>query len=255
MGHDVAAVHNGWEALEAVEGGGFDLVLMDCQMPELDGYEAARRIREGPEEIRRIPIVALTAHAMREDLDRCLAVGMNDYITKPFLEEVLRRKLEHWLDGGTAETGKPASAPTPAPRRPARRSPADLAGIPGTASLGIHRVDAGLRRQEALRASPDGPRPGPGRSPRAGDDLRSETHLEEMRAGLLRGDRSLVEWQAHSLEGSSAVLGALRLEALCAELEELPFEASYEICAARIAGIEEEYTRVLSGLDAAAEKG
>jgi two-component system, sensor histidine kinase len=104
MGYDVEAVNNGREVLEALECDCFDLVLMDCQMPELDGYEATQRIREGPEKSRRIPIVALTAHAMREELDRCLAVGMNDYITKPFLEDVLRRKLERWLGGGAQPT-------------------------------------------------------------------------------------------------------------------------------------------------------
>jgi PAS domain S-box-containing protein len=103
MGYDVVAVNNGLEALEALESGGFELVLMDCQMPDLDGYDATRRIREGAEKNRRIPIVALTAHAMKEDLDRCLAVGMNDYITKPFLEDDLRKKLERWLDGAEAD--------------------------------------------------------------------------------------------------------------------------------------------------------
>ena len=102
MNYDVVAVNNGWEALEALESGDFELVLMDCQMPDLDGFDATRRIREGPEKNRRIPIVALTAHAMQEDLDRCLAAGMDGYITKPFVEKDLREKLELWL--GEAES-------------------------------------------------------------------------------------------------------------------------------------------------------
>jgi PAS domain S-box-containing protein len=97
LGYDVVAVNNGREALEALEQSAFDLVLMDCQMPELDGYEASRRIRASPGEIRRMPIVALTAHALKEDLERCLEAGMNDTITKPFREDVLRQKLERWL--------------------------------------------------------------------------------------------------------------------------------------------------------------
>jgi CheY-like chemotaxis protein len=99
MGYEAVAVNNGLEALDALENSSFELVLMDCQMPDLDGYDATHRIREGPEKYRRIPIVALTAHAMQEDLDHCLAAGMNDYITKPFAEEALREKLERWLDG------------------------------------------------------------------------------------------------------------------------------------------------------------
>jgi PAS domain S-box-containing protein len=97
LGYEVVAVNNGVEALETLEQQAFDLVLMDCQMPEIDGYEASRRIRASPGEIRRIPIVALTAHALKEDLERCLAAGMNDTITKPFREDVLRQKLERWL--------------------------------------------------------------------------------------------------------------------------------------------------------------
>ena len=97
LGHEVIAVNNGLEALKALEENVFDLILMDCQMPELDGYEASRRIRASPGEIRRIPIVALTAHALKEDLERCIDAGMNDTITKPFREEVLRQKLERWL--------------------------------------------------------------------------------------------------------------------------------------------------------------
>ncbi|MBW8873968.1 MAG: response regulator [Acidobacteria bacterium] len=106
LGYEVVAVNNGLEALQAVEKDAFDLVLMDCQMPELDGYEASRRIRESPGESREVPIVALTAHALKEDLERCLAAGMNDTITKPFREEVLRQKLERWLGGdGPAPAG------------------------------------------------------------------------------------------------------------------------------------------------------
>jgi PAS domain S-box-containing protein len=97
LGYEVVAVNNGVEALEALEQSAFDLVLMDCQMPELDGYEASRRIRASPGELRRVPIVALTAHALKEDLERCIEAGMNDTITKPFREDVLRQKLERWL--------------------------------------------------------------------------------------------------------------------------------------------------------------
>ncbi|HEX3555971.1 MAG TPA: ATP-binding protein [Thermoanaerobaculia bacterium] len=100
LGYEAVAVNNGLEALRAVEKDAFDLVLMDCQMPELDGYEATRRIRDSPGESREVPIVALTAHALKEDLERCLAAGMNDTITKPFREEVLRQKLDRWLNGG-----------------------------------------------------------------------------------------------------------------------------------------------------------
>ena len=83
LGHRADAVRNGLEAVKAVEAGGYDLVIMDCQMPELDGFEATRRIRLLTGAHRKVPIVALTANAMQGDRERCLEVGMNDYVTKP----------------------------------------------------------------------------------------------------------------------------------------------------------------------------
>ena len=83
-------VDNGLAALEAVKGGGFDVVLMDCELPELDGFEATRRIRawerarlEAGETVVPVPVIALTANAMLGDREACLAAGMNDYLSKP----------------------------------------------------------------------------------------------------------------------------------------------------------------------------
>ena len=85
---DVAA--NGKEAVRAWESGHFDVILMDCQMPEMDGYEATRQIRARESASHRIPIVALTAHAMKGADEECRAAGMNDYITKPIDSELLQ---------------------------------------------------------------------------------------------------------------------------------------------------------------------
>ena len=114
LGHRVDIVGNGLEAVEAVNRIPYDLVLMDCYMPELDGYEAARRIRnaeaarlsatrewpQGPSGLtrpRRVPIVAMTANAMQGDRERCLEAGMNDYITKPIKFYELGQMVEKWL--------------------------------------------------------------------------------------------------------------------------------------------------------------
>jgi two-component system, sensor histidine kinase and response regulator len=106
LGCDVKVTSNGQEALEALSATTFDLVLMDCQMPVLDGYAATQLIRqrEGQEAIagdrngfRRTPIVALTAHAMHGDRERALAAGMDDYLTKPFNLGKLLTLLERWL--------------------------------------------------------------------------------------------------------------------------------------------------------------
>jgi CheY-like chemotaxis protein len=98
MGLVVEVVDNGHEAVSRVISGAFDLVLMDCQMPELDGYEATRRVRAA-ESVhgRRVPIVALTANALSSDRARCLEAGMDDYLAKPLRSSDLQRVLGRWL--------------------------------------------------------------------------------------------------------------------------------------------------------------
>ncbi|MEO1365754.1 MAG: response regulator, partial [Acidobacteriota bacterium] len=81
----------------ALEGGDFDLVLMDCQMPELDGYETTRRIRERGLGGGQIPIIAVTAHAVAGDRQRSLDAGMNDYISKPYDSRGLEKTIRRWL--------------------------------------------------------------------------------------------------------------------------------------------------------------
>ena len=97
LGHRADAVRNGVEAVRAVESGTYDLVFMDCQMPELDGFEATRRIRRLSGTCATVPIVALTANAMQGDRERCLEVGMNDYVAKPVDAGRLAAALQRFL--------------------------------------------------------------------------------------------------------------------------------------------------------------
>jgi CheY-like chemotaxis protein/HPt (histidine-containing phosphotransfer) domain-containing protein len=114
-GHACTLAEDGLAALDAVAAGSFDLVLMDCAMPRLDGWEATRRIRErervagGP----RLPIIALTAHGMAGDRERCLAAGMDDHLVKPVAEVELAAAIAR------AVAGAPDRAPDPAPAPPA----------------------------------------------------------------------------------------------------------------------------------------
>jgi CheY-like chemotaxis protein len=101
LGCRVDVASNGHEALKMVQSIPFDIVFMDCQMPEMDGFEATRAIRQwegasqiGESPLTRLPIVALTANAMQGDRERCLAAGMDDYITKPLARADLSRVLE-----------------------------------------------------------------------------------------------------------------------------------------------------------------
>jgi len=102
LGYEAEAVSNGHELLTTLAQGPWDLVLMDCQMPELDGYDTTRQLRQREADTgsRRLPVIAVTAHAMIGDREKCLAVGMDDYLSKPFRSENLETTLKRWLPGG-----------------------------------------------------------------------------------------------------------------------------------------------------------
>jgi CheY-like chemotaxis protein len=119
-GHRHVGASTGGEAVRVVGEGDVDLVFMDCQMPEVDGYEATRRIREreAASDGGRVTIVAMTAHAMAGDRERCLAAGMDDYLSKPLRADEVDAVLDRWLSDGLApaaaaadgepQTGSPA---------------------------------------------------------------------------------------------------------------------------------------------------
>ena len=104
LGHSATVAASGREAIRALASQTYDLVLMDCQMPELDGYETTAEIRRQEREGLRIPIVAVTAHALGEVRQRCLDAGMDDYLSKPYSTENLAKMLETWLREPTEGT-------------------------------------------------------------------------------------------------------------------------------------------------------
>jgi CheY-like chemotaxis protein len=117
QGYDVTVANNGKEALDAHEHGNFDLILMDCHMPEMDGFEATREIRgrERSSTGKRVPIVALTANAMAQDREECLNAGMDDHLSKPFTMQTLQDMLNRWMSRGST-----AHAATAGPVRAAK---------------------------------------------------------------------------------------------------------------------------------------
>jgi len=226
LGFAATAVSNGIEALAALEETAYDLVLMDCQMPEMDGYEATRRMREKSGDRWQIPVIALTAHAMRGDREKCLAAGMNDYIAKPFRVETLSQVLVRWLPSEDAATTAAAA----------------LSGEDGDGRRAVS-----LQTLESLRSL--------GRA--AGRDVlrelvetfRSQPYVATFRELLASGDRQTLERRAHSLKGSSGALGALRLAELCGELEHSARDGDrLDGCAQRIDAIEVEHARVVAEL-------
>jgi len=126
LGYRATVVDNGIQALEALARDDFDLVLMDCQMPGMDGYETTRRLRASEGGTTRLPVIALTANALAGDAQKCFDAGMDDYLAKPFEVLAFEQKLDHWILG----TPEPKSS-SDAPRRELRaRGDAAAATVP-----------------------------------------------------------------------------------------------------------------------------
>ncbi|HYL51829.1 MAG TPA: response regulator [Acidimicrobiia bacterium] len=192
---DVAA--NGREALDAINAREYDAVLMDCQMPEMDGYEATRRLRDA--EVgngRHLPVIAMTAAAMQGDRERCLAAGMDDYITKPISQQAIAKILERWTEP-TPDDAAPHAAETvaPPPVLDAERFAVLRDLDAGDGELLGTLVRAFLADGAALLAA--------------------------IHEGIAEGDPHTVERTSHTLKGASANLGAVRLADVCAQLEGL----------------------------------
>jgi CheY-like chemotaxis protein len=112
LGYSADVATNGNEALQALDHATYGLILMDCQMPEMDGYQTAAEIRRRENGQTRIPIIALTAHAMQGDREKCLGAGMDDYLSKPIDPHALSSALSRW-----GLTPQPKGAKTPATAR------------------------------------------------------------------------------------------------------------------------------------------
>ena len=152
-GHRVTVAENGREALRRLAEGAFDVVLMDVQMPEMNGLDATRAIRAGEAGTgRHIPIVAMTAHAMAGDRERCLESGMDDYMTKPVRADELAGTVERYAMTNSRPLDA-APAPAVPPAEPPAALPAELPAAPPAASpaVGPHRADVSFNLAEALQ--------------------------------------------------------------------------------------------------------
>jgi CheY-like chemotaxis protein/HPt (histidine-containing phosphotransfer) domain-containing protein len=243
LGCRVELVSNGKRALEALAQKPFDLVFMDCQMPEMDGYEAARAIRGQEVTVaaqRRLPIIAMTAHALDGDREKCLAAGMDDYLGKPFSVEQITAILEKWLPQQKEAAGRapitPEGSPSTSPTRHSLDSPARTPLD--------HKILDGIRALQPSGA--------PDLLGKVITAYLSETPklLDRLFAALNQADADTARRAAHSLKSSSAHVGAVKLSALFKELEAMAKIHTLDNSAAMVAEVSQEFRLVQQALRA-----
>ncbi|QVM86711.1 response regulator [Pseudomonas lalucatii] len=189
-GYQVAVAENGHQVLELLGQASFDLVLMDVRMPSMDGLEATRRIREGQAAYAAIPIIALTANAMREDTQRCRAVGMNGFVGKPFTRESLLQAI----DGCLVQAD-------PSHTEADTMSGLKLMDEAILTRLAAETSDAMLERMIGLFVN------------------EAQRRMDAIHEHLARLDCHGVEDEAHTLKSNAATFGASQLSALAREIE------------------------------------
>ena len=225
---DVAA--NGIEAVDAVARFSYGAVLMDCQMPEMDGYAATAVIREHEPGTAHVPIIAMTAGATKGEREKCLAAGMDDYVSKPVAIDELSQALERWI----APSDEQDLLDAPPADQPVAGEAFDTGVVTTLRSLTrVGQPDA-FESLTTLFASS------------------AVVLLETLREALASGDAEALGHAAHALKGSAANLGALRLADACRRLEEVP-ASDLKVVGTAVARVEAEFEQVQAWL--AAESG
>ena len=226
FGHRVDTAENGHEAVEALRARRYDLVLMDCQMPEMDGYEATRLIRDpatgalNP----RTAIVAVTASAMTGDREKCIAAGMDDYLAKPLEPESLSRVLDRWLRPVPMEPAAVPSGPS-APQRaetPVFDREALLQRLMGNRTL-MNRVT-----ETFLESAP--------------------AYVSNLRTLAAEGNAPAARREAHTLKGAAATVSAPRLRGLALEAEQAAAAGSWGAVDGVLPKLEEELERLRAAI-------
>ncbi len=232
QGYSVTVANNGREALDAHEQGAFDLILMDCHMPEMDGFEATREIRgrERSSIGKRVPIIALTANAMAQDREECLNAGMDDHLSKPFTMLTLQDRLDRWM-----------------PRAASTQSEAAELAAQATAKAAAV-LDRQVLDQLSTLLKPE-------RLARAINLylLESPKLINKLKQAAAASDAPEIVRSAHSLKSSSATLGARVLSRYCGDIEASARRADAEEACKIFAKIETEYDCVQTALTAESE--
>jgi signal transduction histidine kinase/DNA-binding response OmpR family regulator len=217
LGFACDIVENGRLAIEAVRQGHYDLVLMDCQMPEIDGFEAARQIRANEKSDKRLPIIALTANTSVADRQACLAAGMDSYCAKPFDADALMQVVSKLLPMSSVEPAEPANQTAPTGER---RPPVDLSAL-----------SQRCRGKPALIAAVLGK-----------FDTQATDAMTKLRQSATEGDCDGIARVAHALKGTAALIAAEDLRQAAARLEQLGRERN-------VAAVEPAYIQLQRQLD------
>jgi CheY-like chemotaxis protein len=227
FGCQVEVVGNGQAAVMALSRGRYDIVLMDCQMPVMDGFAATATARTDGH---RLPIIALTANAIEGDRERCMASGMDDYLSKPFTNAKLREILERWLP--------PTPSPSSRVAEPAQKEHATV-----TATIEYKAWDSIRALQR--KGQPDMLAKVVGMYLDDSDRL-----MKALRQAVPAQDSAAVREAAHSLKSSSATLGAMALAGHCKELEAMGQAQSLLQAAELLTKLEAEYAAVCKAFSA-----
>jgi CheY-like chemotaxis protein len=247
IGYRAEVAANGLEVLEALEHGTYDVVIMDVQMPEMDGLEATRQIRQRWPEGRRPHVIAATANAMQEERDACLAAGMDAYLSKPIdvdeLAAALSRCRPHTRLASPAPAGEPGvSSQPPSPKESEPQGLASTAGAVDSAALErLVKITAG----------------DPGLLPALIDTFLADAPrlAENARRGLQQAQAGEVQRAAHTLKSTAATFGATRLSELSRSLEALASSGTLDGAAGLILRIEAECQAVRIALETVRERG
>ena len=259
LGCQVDIVGDGQAAVEAVRQQHYDLVFLDCQMPTVDGYQAARQIRilergvaqhtadgnDGRFWSGRLPVVALTAHSMPADRARCLANGMDDYVSKPFSRSDLEIVLERWLSGraserllvGSGDKSDKGGKDEDASQRPAPPSDPVIDEAALEEVLELDRMSGGGVFDKVIRIYL-------GEAP---------VILQDLGVGVRDREAERIFKAAHSLKSASLNVGAARLAALCRGLEALGRSGTTDGAEALLSEIDQAYAAAKDALEARLE--
>jgi PAS domain S-box-containing protein len=238
MGYRADVAANGLEVLEALQRQSYDVILMDVQMPEMDGLEASRTIHEGWTAEQRPHIVAMTANAMQGDREECLDAGMDDYLTKPIQIKALQAVLERtgwWAKKRTLPLEEPGEIALPT-----GNAESEVQAAPALDPAVLSEL-----RQFTKEGEPDIVQ-------ELAEAFQFETPplLEALHQAIVEGQPKQLKRVAHNLRGSSNNLGARTMAVLSAELEAIGKNGTVERAAELVTHLEQEYQRVCQALAA-----